>query len=104
MNCAIGNTNIINTKLIIDHDGTGALNNLVTITLKNVAYRTDLLTGLIANGNLVLDTSPTLIPISVSLPPKPCSVVFVAVVLSVLALLLPFIVLMPSKLPALIVQ
>ena len=50
-----------NTKLIIDHDGTGALNNLVTITLKNVAYRTDLLTGLIANGNLVLDTSPTLI-------------------------------------------
>jgi hypothetical protein len=33
----------------------------VTITLKNVAYRTDLLTGLIANGNLVLDTSPTLI-------------------------------------------
>ncbi|VVH59207.1 Chitinase (EC, partial [uncultured Gammaproteobacteria bacterium] len=50
-----------NTKLIIDYDGTGALNNLVTITLKNVAYRTDLLTGLIANGNLVLDTSPTLI-------------------------------------------
>ncbi len=49
-----------NTKLIIDHDGTGALNNLVTVTLKNVAYRTDLLTGLIANGNLVLDTSPTL--------------------------------------------
>jgi hypothetical protein len=54
-------------KLIIDHDGTGALNNLVTVTLKNVAYRTDLLTGLI------------------SLPPKPCSMVCLAVVLSVLA-------------------
>jgi hypothetical protein len=37
------------------------IESLVTITLKNVAYRTDLLTGLIANGNLVLDTSPTLI-------------------------------------------
>jgi hypothetical protein len=49
-----------NTKLIIDHDGTGALNNLVTITLENVAYRTDLLTDLIANGNLVLYTNPTL--------------------------------------------
>jgi hypothetical protein len=37
------------------------------------------------------------LPVSVSLPPKPCSVVFVAVVLSVLALLLPCIVLLPSK-------
>jgi hypothetical protein len=41
-----------NTKLTIDHDGTGALNNLVTITLKNIAYRADLLTGLIVNGTL----------------------------------------------------
>jgi hypothetical protein len=49
------------TKLTIDHDGTGALNNLVTITLKNIAYRADLLTGLIVNGNLVLEaSSPTL--------------------------------------------
>jgi hypothetical protein len=37
----------------IDHDGTGSLNGLVNITLKNIAYRVDLLTGLIANGNLV---------------------------------------------------
>jgi Ca2+-binding RTX toxin-like protein len=36
-----------NTKLTIDHDGTGALNNLVTITLKNIAYRVDLLTDII---------------------------------------------------------
>ena len=50
-----------NTKLTIDHDGTGSLNNLVNITLKNIAYRVDLLTGLIANGNLVLEaSSPTL--------------------------------------------
>ncbi|VVH58504.1 Chitinase (EC, partial [uncultured Gammaproteobacteria bacterium] len=50
-----------NTKLTIDHDGTGSLNGLVNITLKNIAYRVDLLTGLIANGNLVLEaSSPTL--------------------------------------------
>jgi hypothetical protein len=49
------------TKLTINHNGTGS-GNSVTIILKNVAYTT-----------------------SVSLPPKPCSVVFLAVVLSVLA-------------------
>jgi hypothetical protein len=38
-------------------------------------------------------------PVSVSLPPKPCSVVFVLVVVSILAALLPFIVFLLSKLP-----
>ncbi len=50
-----------NTKLTIDHDGTGTLNSPVTITLKNIAYRADLLNSLIANGNLVLEgIKPTL--------------------------------------------
>jgi hypothetical protein len=50
-----------NTKLTIDHDGTGTLNSPVTITLKNIAYRTDLLNSLITNGNLVLEgIKPTL--------------------------------------------
>jgi hypothetical protein len=49
------------TKLIIDYDGTGVSSNSVTIILKNVAYTTDLLTNLIANGNLVLEAiNPTL--------------------------------------------
>jgi hypothetical protein len=45
----------------INHNGTGS-GNSVTIILKNVAYTTDLLTNLIANGNLVLETvKPTLV-------------------------------------------
>ena len=49
------------TKLTIDHDGTGASSNLVTIILKNVTYTTSLLTNLYGNGNLVLDSiKPTL--------------------------------------------
>ncbi|SGZ64586.1 Chitinase [Bathymodiolus thermophilus thioautotrophic gill symbiont] len=42
------------TKLTIDHDGNGALHNLVTITLSEVAYSDRLLSDMIANGNLVL--------------------------------------------------
>ncbi|SHN92361.1 BspA family leucine-rich repeat surface protein, partial [bacterium endosymbiont of Bathymodiolus sp. 5 South] len=50
------------TKLIIDYDGTGVFGNSVTIILKNIAYKIDLLTSLIANGNLVLEgIKPTLI-------------------------------------------
>jgi hypothetical protein len=48
------------TKLTINHNGTNS-GNSVTIILKNVAYTTDLLTNLIANGNLVLEAvKPTL--------------------------------------------
>jgi Ca2+-binding RTX toxin-like protein len=43
-----------NTKLIIDHDGTGALNNLVSIVVTH-AFTVDLLGELITNGNLVLE-------------------------------------------------
>jgi hypothetical protein len=43
-----------NTKLIIDHDGTGALNNLVSIVVTH-AFTADLLGELITNGNLVLE-------------------------------------------------
>jgi hypothetical protein len=44
------------TKLTINHNGTGS-GNSVTIILKNVAYTTDLLTNLTANGNLVVTIS-----------------------------------------------
>jgi hypothetical protein len=48
------------TKLTIDHDGTGVSGSSVTIILKNVAYTANLLTNMIANGNLVLEsTGPT---------------------------------------------
>ncbi len=44
-----------NAKLTIDHDGTGALNSLVTIVMTNTVFTTDLLNELITNGNLVLE-------------------------------------------------
>ena len=43
------------TKLLIDHDGTGELDSLVTIILENVAYSDSLLSDMIANHNLVLE-------------------------------------------------
>ena len=43
-----------NTKLTIDHDGTGALNSLVSIVVTH-AFTVDLLGELITNGNLVLE-------------------------------------------------
>jgi hypothetical protein len=48
-----------------------------------------------------LDTAAgeSAIQIDVSLPAKPCSVVFALVVVSILAALSPFIVFLPSKLP-----
>jgi hypothetical protein len=44
------------TKLTINHDGTNS-GSSVTITLKNVAYTANLLTNMIANGNLVLEST-----------------------------------------------
>jgi ABC-type Fe3+ transport system substrate-binding protein len=43
-----------NTKLTIDHDGTGALNSLVSIVITHT-FTADLLGELITNGNLVLE-------------------------------------------------
>ncbi|SEH59699.1 hypothetical protein BAZSYMA_ACONTIG181511_3 [Bathymodiolus azoricus thioautotrophic gill symbiont] len=45
-----------------------------------------------------------MLPISVSLPPKPCNMVFTPVTVSVLAVASPCVVLLPSKLLSLIVQ
>ncbi|CAB5503515.1 BspA family leucine-rich repeat surface protein, partial [Bathymodiolus thermophilus thioautotrophic gill symbiont] len=53
--------NDIFTRLVIDHDGTGAEDILVTITLEGIEYNTDLLNNMVANGNLIFESiRPTL--------------------------------------------